>query len=411
MEPLRVLTFTSLYPSTARPRHGIFVETRLRHLLRHADVDVRVVAPVPWFPLRGAAFGRYGEFAATPRRSRREPGIHVEYPRYLMLPRIGVRLQPDSMATAALSAVEALRRSGWTPQVIDAHYLYPDGVAARLLARRLGVPYVLTARGTDVNVLARQADTGPRTLAAVADAAAVVAVSPSLRDVLVELGADAMRIEVLRNGVDTELFFPEEPTQARAALGLDSRPLMLSVGNLVPEKGQAMALQALARLPGWQLALVGDGPQAGALRTLARTLGVAERVRFVPVQPQAQLRRWYSASEVLALCSTREGWPNVVLEALACGTPVVATDVGAVREMIRAPWQGEVIVQGDSAALALACERLHRDSATAARLVAHAAGFDWASIARRQFDLLSRCASGASPFPTGPAQDIAEARP
>jgi len=155
VKPLRVLTFTSLFPSDARPRHGIFVETRLAHLVRDCAVDARVVAPVPWFPFAAPAFGSYARLAATPRRAVRAEGMQVTYPRYLMLPRVGVPWQPRSMARAAAPDIARWQRDGWHPDLIDAHYLYPDGVAAALLAQRLRLPFLLTARGTDVNVLAR----------------------------------------------------------------------------------------------------------------------------------------------------------------------------------------------------------------------------------------------------------------
>ena len=211
---------TSLFPSDARPRHGIFVENRLMHLVRDCGVDARVVAPVPWFPWRAPMFGQYAAFAATPRRAVRGSGIAVSYPRYLMLPKVGVAWQPDSMALAASGDVRRLIADGWQPDLIDAHYLYPDGVAAATLARQLRLPFVLTARGTDVNVLAHMPGPGRRILAAVQRAAAVITVSARLKDQLVALGAAPEKVTVLRNGVDTSVFALEERTAARAAMGL-----------------------------------------------------------------------------------------------------------------------------------------------------------------------------------------------
>jgi teichuronic acid biosynthesis glycosyltransferase TuaC len=131
--PLRALVFTSLFPSRARPRHGIFVETRLTQLIKDCPVDARVVAPVPWFPSASPRFGAYAAFAATPRSDRRDTGIQVTYPRYWMLPRVGVAFQADSMARGAFADVQRLLRSGWRPDLIDAHYLYPDAVAAAII--------------------------------------------------------------------------------------------------------------------------------------------------------------------------------------------------------------------------------------------------------------------------------------
>lgn len=388
MPALRVLTFSSLFPSEARPRHGIFVENRLLHLRRDCEVDARVVAPVPWFPFSAPVFGSYARFAATPRRAVRAEGLQVSYPRYLMLPRVGVAMQPDSMARAALGDILELIASGWQPELIDAHYLYPDGVAAALLARRLGLPLVMTARGTDVNVIAQQPGPGRRILDAAAQASAVIAVSQPLKDRLMALGVDAAKVHVLRNGVDTDLFRLEEQATARAALGLPAHgPIAASVGNLVAEKGQAHALEALRELPALRLVIVGDGPLRQELAARAERAGVASRVEFRGVMPQAQLGRLYAACDVLLLTSEREGWPNVVLESMACGTPVVAFDVGAVREMITSDLTGRIVVPRDAGALAAATASVLAAPAPRESIRRHAAGFDWASISRGQRSL------------------------
>jgi glycosyltransferase involved in cell wall biosynthesis len=393
---VRVLTFTSLFPSDARPRHGIFVETRLDHLVRDCGVDARVIAPVPWFPFSAPAFGAYARFAATPRRATRANGLQVAYPRYPMLPRIGVTFQPDAMARAGAADAERLRRSGWQPDLIDAHYLYPDGVAAAILARRLGVPFVMTARGTDVNVLACMPGPGRRIRWAAERAAAVIAVSSRLVDGLRELGVDPARMVCLRNGVDAALFHPEEQSAARGALGLPEGRIAACVGNLVPEKGFDLAIEALRHATDLHLAIVGDGPQRGSLAEQARRLGVDARVTFLPVMPQQALRTLYSACDVLLLTSTREGWPNVVLEAMACGTPVVATDVGAVGDMITGPAVGRIVPTRDALVLSTAVRDALRTPAPREHIRAHACRFDWRSISAAQFDLMKRAVAAGT---------------
>ena len=387
---MRVLLFSSLYPSVVRPRHGIFVETRLRQLLREGGVDACVIAPVPWFPFRHPVFGAYAAFAATPRRDRREGGIDVSYPRYLMLPRLGVAFQPDSMARGALGDARSLVRAGWVPDLIDAHYLYPDGVAAALLAQRLQRPFVMTARGTDVNVIARQSGPGRRVLWAARRAAAIFTVAAPLRDTLVQIGVDPAKIVVLRNGVDPELFRPEDPLVARQRLGLPSGPLVGCVGNLVPEKGQALAIDALAHLPGHTLVLVGDGPQRPSLAAQVQRRGLEARVRFVPAMPQRELRWLYSALDVLLLTSLREGWPNVVLESLACGTPVAAVAVGAVGDMLTTPKVGRIVASRDEVAFAAAVATMTAEPTDREAVRRHSASFDWSSTSRGQMDLFAR---------------------
>lgn len=391
MAALRVLTFTSLFPSDARPRHGIFVESRLAHLVRDCDVDARVVVPVPWFPFRSPAFGAYARFAATPRRAVRGNGLQVSYPRYLMLPKIGVALQPDSMARAAMPDIRGLIAAGWQPDLIDSHYLYPDGVAAAVLARRLGIPFVMTARGTDVNVLAHMPGPGRRIIDAARQAAAVITVSSHLRDQLIQLGVEAGKIIVLRNGVDLEVFRMEDRNGARVALGLERQGrLAACVGNLVPEKGQALAIEMLVQMPDLRLVIVGDGPLRRELGERATHLGVADRVEFRAVMPQRELGRLYSAADVLLLTSEREGWPNVVLEAMASGTPVVGFDVGAAGEMIVGEAVGQIVATRDAVALGVAVAQVLAMPLRRDVIRQHASEFDWSSVSRGQWVAFQR---------------------
>jgi teichuronic acid biosynthesis glycosyltransferase TuaC len=391
----RVLTLTSLYPSVARPRHGIFVETRLRHLQQHTGIDARVIAPVPWFPFKADVFGAYARYAATPRHATRQGGLAVSHPRYWMLPRVGVARQPDHMAHAVLRDVARLQRSGWQPELIDAHYLYPDGVAAALVAARLHIPFVLTARGTDVNVLGRMPGPAQRIVWATQQASAVMAVSERLKENLLRMGVAAHQLSVVRNGVDLDVFHPEPPALARQVAGLPVGRLAICVGNLVPEKGFALAIEALIQLSEFTLVIVGEGPARAELGALALQRGVAQRVVFKATMPQAELRNLYSAADVLLLTSTREGWPNVVLEAMACGTPVVAVDVGAVGEMITHPNVGRVVAQRDPSLLARAVQELldcDPPDLVARRhfIHQHAATFDWASVSAAQALVFSR---------------------
>jgi glycosyltransferase involved in cell wall biosynthesis len=403
---LRVLVFSSLYPSVARPRHGIFVETRLTQLMREYPIDARVIAPVPWFPLTSPRFGRYAQFAATPRDAVRANGVAVTHPRYLMLPKVGVSFQPGSMARAALADIERLRRSGWLPELIDVHYLYPDGVAAAMLAERLNVPFVMTARGTDVNVLARTPGTGPRIAAAAARAHAVVTVSRQLKDTLVSIGVDADKVVVLRNGVDLDVFGLEDQAASRRRLGLPAAGLLAAcIGNLVPEKNHALAIAALTHLEDYSLVIVGEGPLRSELEVTAQRLGVVHRVIFRPAMPQRELRHLYASADVMLLTSIREGWPNVVLESLACGTPVVALDVGAVGEMITDDAVGRIVREADAPSLAAAVLQQCRLPAQRALIRWHAAQFDWSAISRGQWHLFTAAASTAA---DGPTQRLAQ---
>ena len=149
---MKILTFSTLYPNAARRNHGIFVETRLRHLLASGKAESKVVAPVPWFPWRNPRFGEYAAFAGVPREEQRH-GIDVAHPRYVTVPKLGMSVAPFLLAAGARSVVESIIRRGYDFEIIDAHYFYPDGVAAVLLGRHFAKPVVITARGTDVNLI------------------------------------------------------------------------------------------------------------------------------------------------------------------------------------------------------------------------------------------------------------------
>lgn len=384
---MKVLLFSTLYPSAARPIHGIFVETRLCELIKTGQVQARVIAPVPWFPFRAERFGEYARFAATPRHEERS-GVQVYHPRYLLLPKVGMNLAPYAMALGALRTVRRLQREGFDPDLIDAHYYYPDGVAAGLLARWLGKPLVVTARGTDLNLIPQYPFARKLILQAAAQARASIGVCQALMDTLGDLGADRSKLHTLRNGVDLERFVPEDRTQARQRLGLplDGRYL-LSVGHLIERKGHHVAIEALPRLPGVTLLIAGGGPQEGALKALATKLNVAERVRWVGVVPQADLKWWYSAADALALCSSREGWANVLLEAMACGTPVLATNIWGTPEVVSTPAAGVLMARRDAAGLAAAWEQLHRQLPTRAATRAHAETFSWEATTQGQLRL------------------------
>ncbi len=374
--PLRVLTFTTLYPSAERPRHGIFVETRLLHLRRIANADVRVIAPVPWFPSAAERFGEYARFARTPREETREE-VRVYHPRYLTVPKIGMYSQPLALARGSAATIRELLRAGFDFDVIDAHFLYPDGVAASMLARRFARPLVLTARGSDVNVLMQYRLPRRLVLRATQRAGAVVAVSSDLKARLVEHGVEPSRIHVLRNGVDTSVFRRVRVEAARDALGLGPGPVLVAVGNLVIEKGHDLVIDAVAALGGATLLIVGDGPERQRLGARARARGVADRVRFLPVRPQSELAVVYSAADALVLASIREGWPNVVLEAMACGTPVIATAVGGVPEIIANPIAGRLVAERSGEALAGAIRQVLTHPPDRDSLAAYAARFGW----------------------------------
>lgn len=387
---MKILLFSSLFPSSVRPVHGIFVETRLRELLQAGDVEATVVAPVPWFPSKAPRFGEYARFAATPAFEQRN-GLDVYHPRYVLLPKVGMHMAPYAMALGALPVLQKLQKQGFDFDLIDAHYYYPDGVAAGLLARWMDKPFFVTARGTDVNLIAEFARPKKHMVATARAAAGSIAVSQALANRLVALGAPASRVHCLRNGVDTSRFAPQPRDVARRRLGLPEKgPYWLMVGNLVELKGHAIAIEALTALPEVTLLCVGAGPELAALQALAQRLGVASQVRFAGQVAQAELQWWYSAADVLVLCSSREGWPNVLLESMACGTPVLATQVGGAPEVVSVPEAGRLLERRDAQALTGAWKALMADPPARTAIRQYAQGFSWEATTQGQRQLFER---------------------
>jgi glycosyltransferase involved in cell wall biosynthesis len=389
---MNLLTFSTLYPNPAHPAHGIFVETRLRHLLASGAAKATVLAPVPWFPFSHAAFGEYAGHARTPHGEVRN-GIEVLHPRYVVLPKVGMTVAPLLLAASALREARRLLSAGRRFDLLDAHYFYPDGVAAAILGARLGLPVVITARGTDLNLIPRHALPRRMIQWAARKAAGLVTVCQALKDTLVELGVESSKIEVLRNGVDLELFRPVDRKAERTQLGLSGQ-VLLSVGGLIERKGHHLAIRGLADLPGAMLLVAGDGPEATNLKKLAGELGLSQRVKFLGVLNQSELRRYYGAADALVLASSREGWANVLLESMACGTPVVATRVWGTPEVVAAPEAGVLMTERTPQALAQAVKQLFAHPRDRAATRRYAEGFGWGATTRGQIDLFGRILAG-----------------
>ena len=382
---MEILTFTTLYPSQIRPQHGIFVETRLRKLTESGAVGARVVAPCPWFPFASPRFGHYSLFARQPREEIRY-GLHVDYPRYPQLPKIGMSAAPLALFASVLPVLRRQRRGGRDFDLIDAHYFYPDGVAAVLLGRALGRPVVVTARGSDLNLIAEYAIPQGWIRWSARHADGLVAVSRGLKQRLANLGIAEERVHVLRNGVDPALFRPTDRDAARQALGL-TRPTLLAVGNLVRLKSHRMMVEALVGLPAVDLVIVGEGPERAAIEALARQRQVADRVRLLGHVPQDRLPDIYSAADLLLLVSTHEGWPNVLLESMACGTPVIASDVDAIADIVAVPEAGRILTGPTPERLAATAREFLGALPARAATRAYAEGFDWQSTTEGQITL------------------------
>lgn len=380
MKRLRVLVLTTLLPTPLRPGFGPFVASSLGAVTVRGDIDLTVVNPIgvpPW-PLSRRE--PYATLATTPAASSLA-GAPVHHVRFLSLPKFADG-NPARIVAAVLPLIRRLHAEQ-AFDLIDAQFFFPDGPAAAAIAEALGLPLSIKARGSDIQFWTTRPWARRQILAAAERADGLLAVSAALARDMAALGMPAARIAVHPTGLDHARFhvIPRDAARAAVALLLGSAlppgdPLYLSVGALIPTKGLRLAIDALARLDRGALALIGSGSDEAALRGHAAAVGLAERVRFFGQVDNDRLPQLLSAADVLVHPSEREGIANVWIEALACGTPVVATDVGGAREVIDHPDAGRVVAR-NAAAMARAIDELTADPPSQSNVADHAARFTW----------------------------------
>jgi len=370
--------FCSTFPTAVQPIHGVFVKERVRHVAELPECEVNVVSPSPYFPpIR--LFKRWYPLSQIPRTEVID-GLDIDRPRYFLLPKIGKYFHPASMARASLPSVARLERQS-PIDLIDSHFIYPDGVAAAKIAERLGKPLVLTGRGEDILRFPSLPVVGDQIRWALGRASALVALSHEIADAMRANGAPDDKIHVIPNGVDCRKFPRRDAAEARRRLGLPAdRPIVLSVGYRLERKGFHLLVDAIPeirrRFPGVLVVIVGGQARWGQDHTSVieeriRTNGAADHVHLAGARPPEELSWWYSAADVFALMTSREGSPNVLMEGLACGLPAVATPVGGISDVLGNPGLGVLLPE--------------RSAEAAARGVTQALSTDWDRDAIRRF--------------------------
>lgn len=394
-----LLVFSSLFPGSTRPHAGLFIRERLRQTIPR--VSAVVVSPQPWFPFQSLLRRlRPGYRTPVPRREIQD-GLEVYAPRFLALPGIGRRFDGFMMALCSFALVRRLARTQ-APDLIDAHFAYPDGYAASLLARWFDLPLLVTLRGTETRLI-RSRPLRRRLLLALARADRVVVVANSLKHAVVSLGADPDKIERVGNGVDTERFLPVDRAAARERLGLPCDvPVLVSVGGLVPRKGFHRVIERIPalreRYPDLRYLIIGgaspEGDYRAQLEEQVRALGLEETVVFLGAVEPRQLREPLSAADVFVLSTANEGWANVFLEAMACGLPVVTTRVGGNPEVVENETLGRIVPPDDGPALQAAIEAMLANPPDRAALRRHAQENAWGVRAERLVAIYSELKAG-----------------
>jgi teichuronic acid biosynthesis glycosyltransferase TuaC len=379
---LRILTFTALYPNRVNPLQAIFIHQRVKHLARRRGNSVEVIAPVPYSP-SWLPVPRWSQFSLIPREEEID-GTRIHHPRYPFLPGISMPAHGMLMYVASLSLARRLCRE--KPfDCIDAHFVYPDGFAAVRLGERLGLPVVVSARGTDINVYPSFRLIRPMLRWTLTHAAGAIAVSADLKNKMIALGIPEAKIQVIANGVDTERFQPLDAKSARKQLGLpEEGPIAVSVGSLIESKGHHLLIAAIAKLaaqfPKLRLYVVGEGAYRAKLEELVREKQLQDKVFLLGNRPNEEMSLWFCAANVSCLISSREGWPNVVSEALACGTPVLATRIGGIPEIVTSPELG-MFVERHVDSVAAGLEQALTKSWNREQIARHSRSRSWDAVA------------------------------
>lgn len=355
----RVVVFSSLFPNRNQPGAGLFIRERMFRVGR--ELPIVVVSPQPWFPFQGLIRTLFPQYRIPAPRRENQQGVDVFFPRFLAFPGVMRRFDGFFMALGAFPTIWRLKRAGMA-DLIDAHFGYPAGHAATLIGKWLGLPVTVTLRGTEPGHARNPALRAPL-VAGLRRANRLFAVSRSLKGLAIKLGAPEGKVRIIGNGVDLGKFrvIPKAAARSELNLPLDA-PVLVTVGGLVERKGFHRVIDCLpsllARFPRLYYVIVGgpspEGDMSVSLRNQVEKLGLGDRVLFTGPLPPERLHVPLSAADVFVLATRNEGWANVFLEAMACGLPVVTTDVGGNADVVSRRDLGIVVPFGDEGALAAA---------------------------------------------------------
>ena len=350
-----ILVFSTLFPSSSQPNAGVFIRERMFRVGQHLPVSV--VSPVAWFPLQSLIRFFKPHFRPSVAAKEVQQGVNVYHPKFFSIPGILKRFDGLFLALSTYQYVKKLHQDK-PIDIIDTHFAYPDGYAATLIGKWLNIPVTITLRGTEKRHL--DSALKKQVLKALDNATQVFSVSDSLKQLAISSGAQERKIRVVGNGVDTNKFYPLPKNETRDQLNLagDAR-VLVTVGGLVERKGFHRVIECLPSLiedyPTLKYLIVGGASAEGnweeKLKQQVKDLNLESHVIFLGPQPPDKLKNILSAADIFVLATRNEGWANVLLEAMACGLPIVTTDVGGNAEVVCSKKLGTIVPFGDKACL------------------------------------------------------------
>jgi glycosyltransferase involved in cell wall biosynthesis len=386
---VHILSFSTLFPNKNQPHHGIFVKNRLEHLKSsYPDITLRMIAPVPYYPNLGIK--KYKHYINIPYHEIVDT-IETYHPRYIVIPKIGMNITPYTLYSAGLKAVKNYIKHYGKPDILDSHYVYPDGIAATWIGEKLNIPTTMTARGTDINLIPHYRFPKKLILNAIDKCDAIITVCAALKDEIIHLGGDKNKIHTMRNGVDLIGFTPcdKNTSKQKYNLPLDKK-IIVSVGHLIERKGHHLIIEALKLLDeNIHLAIAGSGELEQDLKQQVVANHLQNRVHFLGALPHYDLKYVYSAANCMVLASSREGWPNVLLESMACDTPVVATKVWGSPEVVQNNHAGILIDERNSQSIAKGIEQLFSSMPVKGTTRIYAEQFSWDTTSKAQYELFN----------------------
>lgn len=347
-----LMVLSSLYPNSKEPGAGPFVRERMKRF--KGKTSMFVVSPKPWSPIDWLIRLFVPNYRLTPEHVENQDGVEVYFPKFFAMPFVLRHRDSQSMAKAVSTFIKNNNLES-TFDHIDSHFTYPDGAAAAQLKREFGKTLTITMRGTELphSKLPAQCEAMK---AAWQEADRVISVSDSLRQLAIKLGTDEAKTVVVGNGVDSEKFSPDKVSVTKASLGIpEDAKVLITIGGLVPRKGFHRVIKALPQLEQQNVhyLVIGgatkEGNNESELKQLTKTLQLEDRVHFLGRKKPDQLAAYLTLADIFVLMSGNEGWANVILEAMACGTPVLASDVGGNKEVVCSKEYGSIIDLDDDA--------------------------------------------------------------
>lgn len=380
---MNILVYSSLFPNSVQPNKAVFIKHRMAAVTHYCGVNLRVMAPVPYFP-PWKQFSNWYPFSQIPEIENLDH-IPTYHPRYLVTPKIGMSFYGLWMFLGSLKPLKAVSKT-FPIDIIDAHYIFPDGFAAVLLGKSIGKPVIVSARGTDINMYPKIPTIRPIIQYVLNQADHVISVCNSLKELMTDLGTPGQKISVIPNGINPANFYKLDRMEARRKLGIDTdRKILITVGQLIERKGIHILLDALNMMKNkgkldFYTYIVGSGEMYFSLVDQMNKHGLNQWVKFTGEVSNKDLVYWYNSANAFFLGSSREGWPNVISEALACGIPVISTPANGVPEIITSEKYG-IIVKRNAESFAQGIQKAFNQFWNEDEIYAYGQSRTWETVA------------------------------